>query len=130
MMIRSWLSSLMPSLLIGLLVGGVATWQLESAIERQLERAAFTSEIERQRLISDISTASAEKLEAVLQDLHINEVQVETHFTKEIIKPIFTNVCATDDYVRLFNESAAAAERALSGKHDAGVPARPPPVGG
>ena len=127
MMIKGWLSNLLPSLLIGLMVGGAATWQIENSIERQLERATLNSATERQRLIRDISVASANELEARLEELHSNEVTVEKHFTREIIKPVFSNVCATDEYVRMFNDSSEAAERALSGKHDEGVPADAPP---
>lgn len=125
MMIKGWLSNLLPSLLIGLVVGGAATWQVESSIERQLERAALGSESERQRLIRDISVASAIELEARLEELRGNEIMVEKHFTREIIKPVFSSVCASDEYVRMFNESSEAAERTLSGKHDKRVSARP-----
>ncbi|RTP98388.1 hypothetical protein EKN38_21305 [Enterobacter sp. WCHEn045836] len=128
MMIKGWISNLLPSLLIGLIVGGAATWQVESSIERQLERSTLGSAVERNRLIRDISVASANELEKRLEELHKNDVTVEKHFTREVIKPVFSNVCASDEYVRLFNESSAAAERALSGQHDQGVPAEPPPV--
>lgn len=125
-----WLSNLLPSVIIGLIVGGAAGWQLDRTIEGHLDKAILASETERQRLINDISTASAEALEGRLLALHENEVVVEKHFTTEIIKPVFTHVCATDEYVRLFNESSEAAERALSGKHDAGVPGKSPPPDG
>ncbi|AVY99397.1 hypothetical protein DAI21_17930 [Lelliottia sp. WB101] len=74
-MIKGWLSNLLPSLLIGLMVGGAATWQVESALERRLDGAILSSESERQRLINDISDASANKLEKRLQQLHANELR-------------------------------------------------------
>ncbi|WP_431638391.1 hypothetical protein [Enterobacter mori] len=122
MMIKGWLSNLLPSLLIGLMVGGAATWQVESALERRLDGAILSSESERQRLINDISDASANKLEKRLQLLQENELRGERVFSLEINNPIFSSECATDDYIRLFNETSEAAERALSGESDAGMP--------
>lgn len=125
MMIGGWLSNLLPSLLIGLLVGGVATWQVESTIDRQFERARLNSATDRQRLITDISTASAQRLEDRLKELRADETRVGTHFTREIIKPVFSNVCASDEYVRLFNETSDAAARTLSGSAYPDVPGKP-----
>ncbi|HFK5775816.1 TPA: hypothetical protein ACG0EZ_000375 [Enterobacter ludwigii] len=122
MMVRGWLSNLLPSLLIGLMVGGAATWQVESAFERRLDGAILSSESERQRLINDISDASANKLEKRLQLLQENELRGERVFSLEINNPVFASECATDDYMRLFNETSEAAERALSGESDARMP--------
>lgn len=122
MMIKGWLSNLLPSLVIGLMIGQAATWQVENALERQLDRAILSSESERQRLINDISDASANKLEKRLQQLQENELRGERVFSLEINNPIFSSECATDDYIRLFNETSEAAERALSGESDAGMP--------
>ncbi|WP_159075412.1 hypothetical protein [Lelliottia sp. WB101] len=122
MMIRGWLSNLLPSLIIGLTVGAAATWKVESALEHRLDGAILSSESERQRLINDISDASANKLEKRLQQLHANELRGERVFSLEINNPIFGSECATDDYMRLFNETSEAAERALSGESDTGMP--------
>lgn len=121
-MIKGWLPNLLPSLLIGSMVGVAATWQVENSLERRLDGAILSSEIERQRLINDISDASANKLEKRLQQLQENELRGERVFSLEINNPIFSSECATDDYIRLFNETSEAAERALSGESDAGMP--------
>ena len=122
MMIKGWLPNLLPSLLIGSMVGVAATWQVENSLERRLDGAILGSEVERQRLINDISDASANKLEKRLQQLQENELRGERVFSLEINNPIFSSECATDDYIRLFNETSEAAERALSGESDAGMP--------
>lgn len=122
MMIKGWLPNLLPSLLIGSMVGVAATWQVENSLERRLDGAILSSEVERQRLINDISDASANKLEKRLQQLQENELRGERVFSLEINNPIFSSECATDDYIRLFNETSEAAERALSGESDAGMP--------
>lgn len=122
MMIKGWLPNLLPSLLIGSMVGVAATWQVENSLERRLDGAILSSEIERQRLINDISDASANKLEKRLQQLQENELRGERVFSLEINNPIFSSECATDDYIRLLNETSEAAERALSGESDTGVP--------
>lgn len=122
MMIKGWLPNLLPSLLIGSMVGVAATWQVENSLERRLDGAILSSEIERQRLINDISDASANKLEKRLQLLQENELRGERVFSLEINNPIFSSECATDDYIRLFNETSEAAERAFSGESDAGMP--------
>jgi|GEM_PF-1328696 len=121
-MVRGWLSNLLPSLVIGLMIGQAATWQVENALERRLDGALLSSESERQRLINDISDASANKLEKRLQQLQENELRGERVFSFEINNPVFGNECATGDYIRLFNETSEAAERALSGESDAGMP--------
>ena len=40
----------------------------------------------------------------------------------EMVKPVFTNVCVSDEFVGMFNEAAARAGRALSGKPQNKVP--------
>ncbi|EOK1143074.1 TPA: hypothetical protein ACS3AC_000957 [Klebsiella pneumoniae] len=122
MMIKGWLSNLLPSLVIGLMIGQAATWQVENALERRLDGVLLSSESERQRLINDISDASASKLEKRLQQLQDSELRGERVFSLEINNPVFGRECATDDYIRLFNETSEAAERALSGEPDAGMP--------
>ncbi|ELP5444167.1 hypothetical protein QTT22_002061 [Salmonella enterica] len=34
----------------------------------------------------------------------------------KVVKPVFTNVCLSDDFVRMYNDATASTERALSGK--------------
>lgn len=74
--------------------------------------------------VNTISTASAEKLEAKIKELHANEIHTERVIQTETIKPVFTNICANDEYVRLLNESIDRAERTLSGQPDSKVPGK------
>lgn len=72
---------------------------------------------------TDASIAqSAQIVENKMQELKANERHTEKVIRTEIIKPVFNNVCATDDYVRLFNESTARDEKTLSGKSDNEMP--------
>ncbi|EIS7785400.1 hypothetical protein L0202_004673, partial [Salmonella enterica subsp. enterica serovar Agona] len=34
----------------------------------------------------------------------------------EVVKPVFTNVCLSDDFVRMYNDAVTSTERTLSGK--------------
>ncbi|WP_411165204.1 hypothetical protein [Klebsiella oxytoca] len=122
-MLSRWISGSFPAIWIGLFIGAIASAvHVDTSIQKGIAKAAGMSPTERTQLIIDISSASADELESRLQDLHSNEIRVEKHFTTEVIKPVFTNVCASDEYVRLFNDSAERAESRLSGKHDADVP--------
>ncbi|HEN3291055.1 TPA: hypothetical protein U5D59_000423 [Yersinia enterocolitica] len=66
--------------------------------------------------VEKIAGTSARQLEDKLAGLRANEVHTERLIRTEVIKPVFSNVCATDEFVRLFNASAESAERTLSGK--------------
>ncbi|HBM2908085.1 TPA: hypothetical protein LVL19_003592 [Klebsiella michiganensis] len=129
-LINRWLPGLFPALVIGLIVGSVAAWRTEEAIHTEFQSAVWLSSVERQSLIADISDASAAALESRLEALRNNESVVERHFTHEIINPVFRNVCATDEYVRLFNESTATAARTLAGEPPAPLPGKPADAGG
>ncbi|WP_140920166.1 hypothetical protein [Limnobaculum xujianqingii] len=61
-------------------------------------------------------TASARLVENKLQELKANERHTEKIIRTEMVKPVFSNVCASDDFVRLFNESSERAEATLAGK--------------
>jgi hypothetical protein len=54
--------------------------------------------------------------------LKANEIHTERETRTEVIKPVFSNVCASDEYVRLFNQSVDKAERTLSGKPASALP--------
>ncbi|EOB3108602.1 hypothetical protein ACLMPP_11390 [Yersinia enterocolitica] len=98
----------------------VAGWYLNDLqhdrLELSITRAANTA-AEKGRTISEgIASDSARQLEDKLEALRQQGDKYQPVIHTEIIKPVFTNVCATDEYVRLFNESSDAAERTLSGK--------------
>lgn len=61
----------------------------------------------------DLASQSARTLENKLEELaNAQPPEIRT----EIIKPVFTNLCVSDDFVRMYNETTDSAERALSGK--------------
>ncbi|EBE5441187.1 hypothetical protein CPJ90_24050 [Salmonella enterica] len=63
--------------------------------------------------ISRSASVSGRKLEEQLEALkNAPPREIRT----EVVKPVFTNVCLSDDFVRMYNDAAASTERALSGK--------------
>lgn len=61
----------------------------------------------------DLASQSARTLENKLEALANAQ---PTEIRTEIIKPVFTHLCVSDDFVRMYNETTDSAERALSGK--------------
>ncbi|MHB2063487.1 hypothetical protein ACX64M_00845 [Serratia marcescens] len=88
-----------------------------------------SAELTRQ-VVTELTRQSGEALEKKLAELKANETHTERVIRTEVVKPVFSHVCATDDYVRLFNESADRAERTLSGKSVDPVPDKPAAPGG
>ncbi|EKN4181786.1 hypothetical protein NTJ24_000425 [Yersinia ruckeri] len=84
----------------------------ELSITRAANQAAENARVK----MEGVASESARQLEKTLEGLHSQEGQFQQVIHTEIIKPVFTNVCATDEYVRLFNDSTTAAERTLSGQ--------------
>lgn len=109
-------------LLLVLIAAMSAGWQAHDWHNAKLELAANKATEETRQIVVEVTRQSGEALELKLAELKGNEFHTERVIRTEIIKPVFSNVCASDDYVRLFNESADQAERALSGK-----PANPLP---
>lgn len=63
--------------------------------------------------LETISRQAAAKLEEKLEVItHAAPREIRT----EIIKPVFTHGCVSDDFVRMYNETASNIERELSGK--------------
>ncbi|AWR58120.1 hypothetical protein CLH65_01645 [Proteus mirabilis] len=61
----------------------------------------------------DLASQSARTLENKLEELaNVQPPEIRT----EIIKPVFTNLCVSDDFVGMYNEAIDSAERTLSGK--------------
>lgn len=77
-----------------------------------IERAAQQTAAQIQRSFA----ATARVVEDKLQELKANERHTEKIIRTEVVKPVFNHVCATDDYVRLFNDATERDERILSGK--------------
>lgn len=61
----------------------------------------------------DLASQSARTLENKLEELaNAQPSEIRT----EIIKPVFANLCVSDDFVRMYNEATDNTKRALSGK--------------
>lgn len=113
-----------PLIVIAAFIAGwkVAGWQRDSTaliIERAAQSAGNNALKEMQKL----SGQSARSLEAQLEALKDATPQ-EIH--TEIIKPVFTNVCVSDDFIRMYNAAAENTERALSGKPENKMPGKTP----
>lgn len=59
---------------------------------------------------------SAKKIEDALQEIRQYDFKNEKIIRTEIIKPVFTHVCASDEFVRMFNEATESIESQISGK--------------
>lgn len=81
-----------------------------------IERAATETAAKNRQYTEQIASDSARLLESKLEELRANEIHTEKVIQKELVKPVFSNICASDEYVRLFNAAAERTERALSGK--------------
>ncbi|MDR2243307.1 MAG: hypothetical protein LBE28_11105 [Providencia alcalifaciens] len=90
-------------------VNGLYHDSLQLAVEQAAKQAGDAARLESQK----ISRESARKLENQLEGI-ANAAPKEIR--TEIIKPIFTNVCVSPEFVSMYNASAARIERELSGK--------------
>lgn len=90
-----------------------ATWH-NASVKLALDELATTVK----RDIEQSHATAAEQLEHKLQELKANERHFEATIQTEIIKPVFKNVCVSDEFVRLYNAVAERVEHSLSGKHD------------
>ncbi|EOI6410191.1 hypothetical protein ACMVCI_001626 [Yersinia enterocolitica] len=106
---------LLPAVLL-LIAAWLLGWTMHGNRQAQIELAISQVAAANRVQVEDIAGTSARQLENKLTELRANEVHTERLIRTEIIKPVFSTVCATDDYVRLFNASAERAERTLSGK--------------
>lgn len=107
-----------------------AGWVAHGWHNAKTELAANQSAEQTRQVVTEVTRKSGQILEAKLAELKANENHTEREIRTEIIKPVFSNVCATDEYVRLFNQSVDQAERTLSGKSADPVPGHPATTGG
>lgn len=108
---RELLSAILP-LTVAWLLGWAMHGESQAKIELAINQLAEASRVQ----VEDIAGTSARQLEDKLTELKANVVHTERTIRTEIVKPVFSNVCASDEYVGLFNASAERAERTLSGK--------------
>lgn len=89
-----------------------ADWRRDS-LELSISTAATVAANKTRATTQTIASASARSLETKLGELaNAQPREIRT----EIVKPVFTNRCVSDEFVGMFNDAAAVAERALSGK--------------
>ncbi|WP_208950155.1 hypothetical protein [Rahnella sp. ChDrAdgB13] len=113
-----------------LAAGAYMGWTAHDLRDAKLERDANRSAEQTRQVVTEVTRQSGQVLEAKIAELKANETHTEREIRTEIIKPVFTNVCATDEYVRVFNQSVDQAERTLSGKPADIVPGYPATTGG
>ncbi|MCE5350910.1 hypothetical protein JEM52_13145 [Citrobacter koseri] len=89
-----------------------ADWRRDS-LDLAINTAAQVASDKSRKVMQDVASDSArtleDKLEA-LKDAQPREIRTE------VLKPVFTNVCLSDEFVSMYNSAAASTERALSGK--------------
>lgn len=107
-----------PSLILTLLAAafGAGWWVnglYHDSVQLAVERAATAAGDKARTESQAISRESSRKLEERLESI-ANAAPKEIR--TEIIKPVFTNVCVSPEFVSMYNDKAAAIERALSGK--------------
>lgn len=90
-------------------VNGLYHDSLQLVVEQAAKEAGDTARLESQA----ISRESARRLENQLEGF-ANAAPKEIR--TEIIKPVFTNVCVSPEFVSMYNASATRIERELSGK--------------
>lgn len=112
-------------LLLFLTIAVSIGWTARGWHEAKLALAVNEAGEKTRQVVAEATQKSGERLEEKLAELKANEIHTERVIQRETIKPVFSNVCASDDYVRLFNESADKAERALSGKPVDPLPGNP-----
>lgn len=96
----------------------VAGWERDST-DLVIERAASASAEKNRIAVQAISSASGKKLETQLEELRdVIPASIRT----EVVKPVFTNVCVSSDFIRMYNEAIDKAERTLSGKPENKMP--------
>ncbi|WP_392433195.1 hypothetical protein ACF3VQ_02035 [Yersinia sp. HM-2024] len=106
---------LLPAVLL-LIAAWWLGWTMHGESQAKIELAMNQLAEANRVQVEKIAGTSARQLEDKLAGLRANEVHTERLIRTEVIKPVFSNVCATDEFVRLFNASAESAERTLSGK--------------
>ncbi len=112
---------------LALLAAFAAGWQVNTwyrdSVDLVISNAAHTageaSRVAGEQVASESARRLEDKLEA-LRDAQPTEIRTE------VVKPVFTNVCVSADFVSLYNAAADKAERALSGKSVNQMPGKTP----
>ncbi|HEI3267372.1 TPA: hypothetical protein SI311_003761 [Escherichia coli] len=86
----------------------VAGWQRDS-IDLVISKSATATGEQLAGVSSESGRRLEDKLEA-LKNAPPREIRTE------VLKPVFTNVCLSDEFVSMYNSAVAGTERALSRK--------------
>lgn len=92
-----------------------ADWRRDS-LELAINSAAQVAGNKSQKAMLEIASESARGLEDKLEALENGRPK---EIRTEILKPVFTNVCVSDDFIRMYNATVENTERTLSGKPEA-----------
>lgn len=95
-----------------------ADWRRDS-LELAINSAAQVAGNKSRKAMQDIASESARGLEEKLEALDSGRPK---EIRTEIVKPVFTNVCVSDEFIRMYNATAENIERTLSGKPEAKMP--------
>ncbi|MEN3956264.1 hypothetical protein U9S00_05555 [Enterobacter hormaechei subsp. hoffmannii] len=95
-----------------------ADWRRDS-LELAINSAAQVAGNKSQKAMLEIASESARGLEYKLEALESGRPK---EIRTEIFKPVFTNVCVSDDFIRMYNATVENTERTLSGKPEAQMP--------
>lgn len=95
-----------------------ADWRRDS-LELAINSAAQVAGNKSQKAMLEIASESARGLEDKLEALENGRPK---EIRTEILKPVFTNVCVSDDFIRMYNATVDHIERTLSGKPEAKMP--------
>ncbi|ELE9732963.1 hypothetical protein RVV74_002004 [Enterobacter ludwigii] len=95
-----------------------ADWRRDS-LELAISSAAQVAGNKSQKAMLEIASESARGLEDKLEALESGRPK---EIRTEILKPVFTNVCVSDDFIRMYNATVENTERTLSGKPEAKMP--------
>ncbi|MBE5254172.1 hypothetical protein [Mixta mediterraneensis] len=98
---------------LGLCAGWMAAEWRRDSVELVTERAAGLAADKARSELQGVASESARALEVKLEEL---KGAIPDGLRTEVVKPVFTNVCVSDDFVRMYNEASEKAERTLSGK--------------
>lgn len=86
----------------------VAGWQRDS-VDLVISRSVDASVVATQRVASESGRKLEQKLDEI-QNAPPREIRTE------IIKPVFSSVCLSAEFVSMYNDAVSTIERTLSGK--------------
>lgn len=88
----------------------VGDWRRDS-VDLVIQQAAKVAGDKATQQTLKVSSESSEKLEQQLEDIrNAPPKEIRT----EIVKPVFTNVCLSPEFVSMYNDTADRIERTLS----------------